>query len=220
MDKKVLILGAGGCAKEVFFVCIACKRKVVGFAEENLGKTKKEMYSLPIFDINGIEKGFKRGEIELVAAIGSPARKRVISKMKEKGFAFVEKLVHPSVIMAANVEIGEGSVICPGTVMESDIKIGQHVLVNMSCTIAHDCMIEDFATISPGCNLAGNVSIGKKSFIGAGTTIIEKKSIGENSIIGAMACVIDNIPSFTLAVGVPAKVKKVLKEGELWNQEF
>ena len=44
--------------------------------------------------------------------------------------------------------------------------------------------------------------------MGSGSTIIQGKKIGKGSIIGAGAVVIDDIGSFTTAVGVPAKVVK------------
>ena len=53
--------------------------------------------------------------------------------------------------------------------------------------------------------------IGEKTFIGIGSTIIDKIKIGENVTLGAGSVVVSDIPSDTLACGVPAKVKEAKK---------
>lgn len=54
----------------------------------------------------------------------------------------------------------------------------------------------------------GGVKIGKKSWIGAGSIILPGVNIGQCCIVGAGAVVNKDIPSFSLAVGVPARVVK------------
>ena len=56
----------------------------------------------------------------------------------------------------------------------------------------------------------GDILIGKNVWIGANVVILPGVSIGENSVIGAGAVVTESIPNNSLAVGVPAKVKKHL----------
>jgi acetyltransferase-like isoleucine patch superfamily enzyme len=56
----------------------------------------------------------------------------------------------------------------------------------------------------------GDIFIGKNVWIGANVVILPGVSIGENSVIGAGAVVTESIPKSSLAVGVPAKVKKHL----------
>ena len=52
--------------------------------------------------------------------------------------------------------------------------------------------------------------------MGSGSTIIQGKKIGQCSTIGAGAVIIENIDSFSTAVGVPARVINVdyIKKGE------
>ena len=46
--------------------------------------------------------------------------------------------------------------------------------------------------------------------VGAGATIIGPVHIGDNAVIGAGAVVLKDIPANSVAVGVPAKVVKVI----------
>jgi len=50
------------------------------------------------------------------------------------------------------------------------------------------------------------VKIGKHTYIGSGVIILPDVTIGDHCIIGAGAVVTKDIPSYSIAVGVPAKV--------------
>ena len=57
-----------------------------------------------------------------------------------------------------------------------------------------------------------SVIIGKNVWIGEGVAILTGAKIGDNSIIGSNAVVIGEIPANSIAVGIPAKVKKVIRK--------
>ena len=50
--------------------------------------------------------------------------------------------------------------------------------------------------------------IGNDVFIGANVTVLDGVHIGDGAVIGAGAVVVDDIPAYAIAVGVPAKVHK------------
>ncbi len=60
--------------------------------------------------------------------------------------------------------------------------------------------------------ICGNVEIGDKVWIGENVAVLLGVSIGESSIIGANSVVTKDIPSFSIAVGSPARVIKT------WDQ--
>jgi acetyltransferase-like isoleucine patch superfamily enzyme len=68
--------------------------------------------------------------------------------------------------------------------------------------------------------------IGNDVFIGANVTVLDGAKIGDGAVIGAGAVVINDIPPYAIAVGVPAKVVKYrfdeqtiksLLEKQWWN---
>jgi acetyltransferase-like isoleucine patch superfamily enzyme len=68
--------------------------------------------------------------------------------------------------------------------------------------------------------------IGNDVFIGANVTVLDGVTIGNGAVIGAGAVVVDDIPPYAIAVGVPAKVVKyrfdeetieALLEKQWWN---
>ncbi|MBM3309370.1 MAG: acyltransferase [Candidatus Altiarchaeales archaeon] len=67
------------------------------------------------------------------------------------------------------------------------------------------------------------VEIGNHTFIGANSTILKGVTIGDHCIIGAGSVVTRDIPSYSVAFGVPAEVvgKVSLKKGSakiVWNR--
>lgn len=68
--------------------------------------------------------------------------------------------------------------------------------------------------------------IGNDVFIGANVTILDGVTIGDGAVIGAGAVVVNDIPPYAIAVGVPATVKKyrfgsetieLLQRRQWWN---
>ena len=56
--------------------------------------------------------------------------------------------------------------------------------------------------------------IGHDVFIGANVTVLDGVHIADGAVIGAGAVVVDDIPPYAVAVGVPAKVVKYRFDGE------
>ncbi len=57
----------------------------------------------------------------------------------------------------------------------------------------------------------GPVRIGEGSWIGIGVSVMPNVNIGRNCIIGANSVVTSDIPDYTIAAGVPARVIRTLK---------
>jgi acetyltransferase EpsM len=62
--------------------------------------------------------------------------------------------------------------------------------------------------LNPGVHINGATVVGEGAYVGTGAVTIQNVRVGRWSVIGAGAVVIDDIPDYSLAVGVPARVKK------------
>lgn len=61
-------------------------------------------------------------------------------------------------------------------------------------------------------NSKGETIIGNKVWLGDNVVVLSGVKIGNNSIIGANSVVTKDIPSFSIAVGSPAKVIKTISQ--------
>jgi sugar O-acyltransferase (sialic acid O-acetyltransferase NeuD family) len=209
--EKVVILGAGGHAREVLWVFAEENRvkprwEVLGFIDENTVNKGKILCNLPILgDFTWFGKKGSHG-VKVISGVGNCRTKlQFAEKAARLGLTFCS-VVHPSVLMSDYVEVGEGTLISAGNIITTQVKIGNHVTVNLDCTISHDVVIGDYCTIAPGCHISGSVKFEEGVDFGTGATIIQGQSVGAWSKIGAGAVVHDEIPRNVTAVGVPARI--------------
>ena len=106
-----------------------------------------------------------------------------------------------------NVFIGNGSII----VSRKSISIGKNTLVSEYVTIRDQDHDYSDGKIQLNKFKMSPIIIGSNCWIGAKATILRKSVLGENVIVGAHSLVKGEIPSFSLAIGIPAIIKKSLK---------
>ena len=117
--------------------------------------------------------------------------------------------------VVGDVEIGEDSGVWPGAVIRGDfgaIRIGRncHIEDNGVIHSATDMEIGDNVIIGHGAVIHGR-KIGNNVLIGNNATVLDDAEIGDRCIIGANSMVStgQKIPSDSIAVGVPTRVRKV-----------
>ncbi len=137
--------------------------------------------------------------------------------------------VHPSVFVApgamivGDVTVAEESSIWFNSVLRGDlepIRIGCRTNIQDGSLIHMDkeipCLIGDDVTIGHGAILH-SCTIGKEALIGMGAVLLTGSIIGERAIIAAGTLVREGqeIPPASIAMGVPAKVRREVTEVEL-----
>lgn len=100
--------------------------------------------------------------------------------------------------MGKHVDIGAFTYIQAryGVEIQDDVQIGSH------CSIYSHSTIDD---------KKGKVVIKKGAKIGTHSTIMPGVTIGEHAVIGAYSFVTSDIPSHTLAYGIPVKSVRKIK---------
>lgn len=206
-DRKVVIWGCGGHAREVNYLCKRAGVTVKGFLDERPQMKGKLVDGIPVLgDIDDIVA--LKDKVKIVCAgVGDPELKaRFYNKTIESEFEIAEAIVHPRVEIDPDNNIGKGVIICEGATMTIGIELSDHVVINRNVTIGHDCIVEAFSTISPGTNISGNVTIREKCFIGTGSSIREKVTIAAHTTVGGGAFVDTDIVKKGTYVGVPARL--------------
>lgn len=199
--KKLCIFGAGGFAKEVFWLARQCRRQPVAFIDVHPGDPYCGV------KIEG-EDYFDPKKHTAVVAVGSPKiRKKIVDQIIAKhGDVEFETLIHPTAnLMSPTIVIGEGSVICANCILTCDIELGACSQLNLSTTIGHDTVAGPYFTTAPGVHVSGKVKVGERVYFGTNASTVEDISICDDVIIGAAACVSKDIVESGVYVGVPAK---------------
>jgi sugar O-acyltransferase (sialic acid O-acetyltransferase NeuD family) len=143
----------------------------------------------------------------LVVAVGDNGiRERLFAHFAGRGETMVTA-VHPSAIIAPDVVLGQGCMVCAGAIINTGSEIGDNVILNTGSVTDHDCSIGDHAHVAPGAKLAGGVHIGVGALVGLGAAVLPGVSMGDRAVAGAGAVVLgDVVPGLTV-VGVPARPK-------------
>ncbi len=109
------------------------------------------------------------------------------------------------------VEIGDYSNIGANCRLGTTTRIqfGKHVLLAANCYIGgaqHKFDRLDVPIMRQGYDSKGGVVIEDDVWLGAGVMVLDGVTIGTGSVIGAAAVVTKDIPPYSIAVGIPAKV--------------
>lgn len=202
MSKEVIVIGAGGHGKVIADIIIKSGDRVIGFLDD--GCTEKNILGYPI--LGKTEDCLKYKDKEFFIAIGNNAvRKKISEKYNMLKFYTA---IHPSAVIAMDVEIGEGSCVMAGVVINTSARIGKHCIINSGSVVEHDNKLANFVHLSPGAVLCGTVSVGECTHIGGGATVKNNTNISGDTVIGVGAAVVKDIDISGVYCGVPARIVK------------
>ena len=117
------------------------------------------------------------------------------------------------------IKIGDDVGISGTTVYAWDhIEIGSHTRIGANCKLIDT----DMHAIDMAERNADNfdavktapIKIGESCFIGCNCLILKGVTIGDGAVIGAGSVVTSDVPPFTVAAGNPARVIKIIENGE------
>jgi sugar O-acyltransferase (sialic acid O-acetyltransferase NeuD family) len=181
---------------------------VAGLLDDDPSKLEKRILGVPVSGSTQLLEDMNVNQFVFCLGIGcNRTRKQIAEKYPYLPWTIV---VHPEVVVHASVLLGAGTVVFAGAVVQPETRIGTHAIINTCASVDHDCVVGDFAHIAPGARLTGGVVVGEGVLVGAGATITPYRHIGDWATVGAGAVVIEDVPSGTVVVGVPAKPIKGL----------
>jgi carbonic anhydrase/acetyltransferase-like protein (isoleucine patch superfamily) len=130
--------------------------------------------------------------------------------------------------LAGDVVLGDDCSIWYGAVLRGDvhtIRIGARTNIQDNCVLhvtngTHSIEIAEEVTIGHGV-IAHGCTIGRGALIGMGSRVLDGARVGELALVAAGALVAEGmeIPPRTLAVGIPARVKRDLRADEIVRLE-
>jgi sugar O-acyltransferase (sialic acid O-acetyltransferase NeuD family) len=212
MAERLLVVGAGGFAKEVAQIARRIDPDLVRWhpisyvaaSPAEIGQPRP--YGIIDFCDADILSGKIAGAV--VFGIGnSELRHRAALRYIELPMLSFPNLIDPSVeIDKACVSLGKGNVLHRGVILTCDIAIGDFNIFNKGCVVAHDVRVGSFNDVSPAASLHGYSRLGNGCVIGAGARVLPHVSVADRTTIGAGAVLHRAISdSGHVYAGVPAK---------------
>ncbi len=134
-------------------------------------------------------------------------RMGVKSKIIRKPLSFLYRQMEKHVRFKYGIEIPYSTQLGKAVTFEH-----QHgIIIHGSAVIGDYCVIRQGVTIGSR-NIENPFDapiVGDYVSIGAGAKILGSVRVGHNAVIGANAVVINDIPDYAVAVGIPAKVIRI-----------
>lgn len=149
-----------------------------------------------------------RGD-KLLMGIASPSTKRKLSRWAQQRSIEFSTFIHHSAIVAADAQIGQGSIICPNAVVSTSTVLGRLVTVNLATTVDHDATVGDYTSLMNQVDITGWAQIGERVFVGSHATVLPQVRVGDEAVIGAGSVVRNDVPPSTTVAGVPARTLRV-----------
>ncbi len=211
--RNLIIIGAGGLGKEAAWTALAMNRDfsgldrwhLLGFADDDTSLLQHRVFDVPV--LGTPEKiAVEDGPLWFHCAIGDNQLRRSLAERCLRLHWRPATLIHPSVIKARDVIMGEGVYIGAGSIINPDARIGEFVLINQRVAIGHDAVLEDWSQINPGAQINGQCRVGLGAMIGSNASMHPGVTVGAHAIVGSNSQVLRNVPPNTTVNGVPAQV--------------
>ena len=203
----LVIVGAGGFARETAAAAVAGSWRVLGFVDDDPALHGTYRSGRPI--LGGVDSLSGMPDTAVVVCVGNPrdytARQRIVRRLGLPAERYAT-VVHPTAVIGAGSVVGPGSVLLAGTVLTADVTVGSHVAVMPQAVLTHDDRVGDYVTIASGVRLGGGAVLQTGAYVGSGALVREGVTVGAWSLIGMGSVVLHDVPPGEVWAGNPARL--------------
>lgn len=208
---NLIIIGAGGLAREVYDLALMCYDndpdfKVKGFL--SIEPSNVEELGYPKVLSSSSDYKVEEDDVFFCAIGNVLSRKKAVENILQNGGKFIN-LIHPTAIISPSVKLGNGIAIKPYCVIASDVSIGDFSYLQSSVIMGHDVKIGAYCQINSFAFFAGYVSVGDCVTVNAGAKIIQNVKVEDEAVIGMGSVVLTKVKKGTTVFGMPARRLKL-----------
>ena len=192
-----------------------------------MSNTKKTSLTFRLLNklhlINDEEKHGRINPFSLIAFAFNTLWRRFIFNFAYKAYIFeflYKKNLRPTIWRGLGCKVGKNVHI--GHQVRFDFGNAERITIEDDVVLANGvtlwCHKRDMTNYRIGTKAMdqpakyGDIHLGKGCYIGLNVTIMPGVHIGEGAVIGTCALVTKDVPAWTIATGVPARVVKKIEE--------
>jgi sugar O-acyltransferase (sialic acid O-acetyltransferase NeuD family) len=182
---KIVLIGAGGHARNVVDMLTVLGHQLVGYVDAR----PTDWLSVPHYvceaDVDATDSsvGVSLG-MGGVASIELHKRVSLLDRYQDRGRA-APPLAHPEAYISRSVTLGDGCQVMAGAMIQASSKIGRGAIVNTGVIVEHESHVGNGAHVAPGAILLGNVKIGDFAMVGAGAVVLPGATVPDGALIKA-----------------------------------
>lgn len=205
--KDLIIAGSSSFSKLLYhYVTEYGNRKVAAFSVDQIYIMTDEdrcLMGINVVPFENIEKEFPPENHEIILGIGyskmNQVRRDIFLKYKKKGYMFAS-FIHPTALIAKEVEMGEGNIVLEHSIIQPFVTIGNGNLIWEDVKLSHDNKIGNFNTLAQNVSISGMSCIGDNCFLGNSCTILNGIKIADYTLAGAGTIVKRNTNPYEVIV--------------------
>lgn len=205
----MVLFGSGGHAKVVMESLVSCGKPVAGIFDD-----KPAFSDFRGVQILGPYDSQKLPDHPLIITIGNNETRKKISQQTAHAFGVV---VDQRALFSSSSQVGEGSMVLVASIVQPDCTLGKHVIINTGAVIEHDCKIADYVHVGPRAVLCGHVEVGEGTLVAANAVVAPLVKIGKWCQISAGSSVLEDVPDYSVVMGVPGRIVKTLQPNAFLN---
>lgn len=124
--------------------------------------------------------------------------------------------VHPDAVVIGDVTLEADASVWPNTTLRGDHG---EILLREGANVQDNAVLHEGADVGAHATvghtaIVHNATVGERALVGMSATVLDRAVVGDRAMVGANSLVREGteIPPSSLAVGVPAEVKRELED--------
>lgn len=198
--QDVIILGAGGLGRELFWWAQDAGFRPIGFIDDDPDALEAYTGYAPI--VGNVAEAPLSAPL-LCGIAQSEPRARCVAHLLGRGANFLS-CIHPQAKVLPS-KLGMGAIVAPFAFIGADARVGDFLFMQSGAVLGHDVHAGDFLRMDTSAFVGGFATLGDGVTLYTGAKVMPGKTVGDGSTLGAGSVLLSNLPAHTTAFGIPAQ---------------
>jgi acetyltransferase-like isoleucine patch superfamily enzyme len=196
--RRLVLVGAGLGATQVLDILAHDGDQVaVAIVDDEPTRWGDQVVGVPVVGgSDRIEPLFSAGSFDaavITISTSIEARTRFRELCAKHGVPLAN-VVDPTARIAAEVELGEGNVICAFCHLGVGTVLGDNNFLSAYNSYDHHTRLGDDISTGPGCMTSGLVAVGDRVRMGTGIYVEPKVSVGDDVVVASGSVLVTSVP--------------------------